>query len=79
MGISGVEGVPTVSVGITLKIRVTSFIIIGHRGGGNFMEEFKGRGGLSKVGEAVNFGLEGFPWVVIRFRGWRWGRFWEIF
>ena len=79
MGIGSVEGVPTVSVGVTLKIRVTGFIIIGHRGGGSFMGEFKGRGGLSGVGEVVDFGLKGFSWVVIGFERWRWGRLWGIF
>jgi hypothetical protein len=43
------------------------------------MEEFKGRGGTSRAEEVVDFGLKGFPWVVIRFGGWRWGRLWGFF
>ena len=37
MGISGVEGVPMVSISITLKVRVTGFIIVGHGREGVFI------------------------------------------
>ena len=69
MGISGIEGVSTVSIGIALKVRVTSFIIIGHRRKGGLMGEFKWGGGMSGAEEAVNFRFKGFLWIVI----WLWG------
>jgi hypothetical protein len=68
VGIGGVERVLMVGIGVTLKIRVTSFIIVCHRRERGFMGEFKGGGGTSGVGEAVNFWLKGFPWVVIGLR-----------
>jgi hypothetical protein len=69
VGVSSVERVPMVGIGVTLKIRVTGFIIICYGREGVFMGEFKGGGGTSGVGEVVDFRSNGFPWVVIRFRG----------
>jgi hypothetical protein len=79
VGIGGVEGVPMVSISVALKIRVTGFIIVCHGRKGVFIGEFKGGGGMSGAGEAVNFGFKGFPWVVIGFRGWRRGWLWGFF
>ena len=61
MGVGGIERVLSVSISIALKVRVTLFIIIGHRGRGGLMGEFKEREGTSRVGEAVDFGFKGFP------------------
>jgi hypothetical protein len=52
---------------------VAGFVIIGHRGEGGFMGKFKQGGDMARVGEVINFGLDGFAWVIIRLRGWRWG------
>jgi hypothetical protein len=74
VGFGGIQGVPSVCIGITLKVGVASLVIIGHGGEGGFMGEVKRGGAVVGVGEAVNFGFDGFARVVIRFRrgGGRW-------
>jgi len=63
-------------VSITLEVGVASLIIVGHRGEGGFMGEFKGGGVATGVGEAVDLRLSWLSWVVIGFRrgGGRWHR-----
>ena len=42
------------------------------------MGEFKRGGAAAGMGEVVDFGFNGFAWIVIGFRGgfrgWTWGR-----
>ena len=62
-----------VCVSITLKVGVAGLVIIEHRGERGLMEEFKGGGAATGMGEAVDFRFGWFAWVVIGFRGGRGG------
>jgi hypothetical protein len=52
---------------------VAGLVIIEHRGERGLMEEFKGGGAATGMGEAVDFRFGWFAWVVIGFRGGRGG------